>query len=128
MDAPMVVHFKGGSLGGEVRVMNKYDFVGGRLRIPVYVPQSGQMVSYPRYNDSFGCPPVIQYECDEYQIDRTIRPDEFEARWIRPKDRSAEVVRLTDEVAVLKAKLASADDLIAGLKKVKKALLKVTGI
>ena len=120
MDCPMVVHFKGGSLGGEVRVMNKHDFVGGRLRIPVYVPQSGQTVSYPRYNDGFGYPPVIQYECDEYQIDRTIRPDEFEARWIRPKDRSAEVVKLTDENKRLQTMLTEALDALEAVKKLKK--------
>ena len=113
MDCPIVVHFLGGALGGEVRVMSKHDMFANTIRIPVILPLQGAMVSYRPDDLSF--PPSFspQYTYDEYRIERTIRENEYEARWVRPKDCSA-------ELACIKAKLADAEEALDALKKLRK--------
>ncbi len=123
----MVVHFKGGSLGGEVRVLDKFEMYNGCIRVPVSLTPPGAVIGY-RPSDLMSVPPAINYSYDEYRMERQIRAEEYEFRWVRPKDLSRELEQARGELRLVEAKLASADDLIAGLKKVKKALLKVTGI
>lgn len=110
----MVVHFKGGTLGGEVRVMPKTEFYGGKIRVPV------TPTTRLRENPTPWGYPLIGYDVDEYHVERQIRPDEVEARWIRPKADENKVRSLENEVSLLKAKLACAEDAMDSLKKLRK--------
>jgi hypothetical protein len=113
--APLVVHFKGGSLGGETHVREKFELCGNRLRVPVYVP--GRIVAGPV--GAFSTPPTLQYDYDEYCVERYLNVNEVEMRWIRPPDVSA-------ELALTKTKLADAEEVIDSLKRLKKALNKLS--